>query len=107
MYKSLSSFLVIVNLFFTFSLVAQETPSLKVANQFFNDNNFNAALKIYLSNIAENKEDQKFNYRLGVCYLNTNIDKSNAIPYLEKALSIGDPDPNTYYLLGRAFCVSV
>ncbi|MCO6500586.1 MAG: PD40 domain-containing protein [Vicingus serpentipes] len=103
MYKSLSYFLVIVHLFFTFSLVAQETSSLKAANQFFNDNNFNAALNIYLSNIADNKEDQKFNYRVGVCYLNTNIDKSNAIPYLEKALSIGEPDPNTYYLLGRAY----
>jgi len=103
MCKLISSLLLIVNLLFTLSIVAQKGESLKEANQFFSEGNFKEALGIYLSNKSDHIEDQKFNYRVGVCYLNTNIDKSNAIPYLEKALSIGEPDPNTYYLLGRAY----
>ena len=103
MRKHLPYIFLSVNLLFTFLLMAQESPSLKIANQLFSDNNFNDALVIYLSLEEENKENQKFNYKVGVCYLNTNIDKSNAIPYLEKVLTFDSPDPNTYYLLGRAY----
>jgi len=103
MYKSLSYIFLTFGLIFTLSIKAQDIPTLKVANQYFNDNNFNDALDIFLSVEEDYQEDQKFNYRVGVCYLNTNIDKSNAIPYLKKALVLGNTDPNTYYLLGRAY----
>ena len=53
--------------------------------------------------IKESPDNQIYNYRIGVCYLNTNIDKSNAIPFLEKVIKVEDADPNAYYLLGRAY----
>ena len=84
-------------------LSAQDKASSKMANEFFNDGNFNAALDEYLELLKTSTENLKFNYRAGVCYLNTNIDKSNAIPYFEKVLSLEGADPNTYYLLGRAY----
>ena len=82
---------------------AQEKVSIKQANELFNDGNFKEALDAYLILLKDNESDKKCNYRTGVCYLNTNIDKSNAIPYLEKVLTLEKPDPNTYYLLGRAY----
>lgn len=85
------------------SLLAQDKATSKLANEYFNDGNFTAALDEYLELLEASPDDEKFNYRAGVCYLNTNIDKSNAIPYLEKALKAESPNPNTYYLLGRAY----
>lgn len=84
-------------------VLAQDKATSKLANEYFNDGNFAAALDEYLDLLESNPDDEKFNYRAGVCYLNTNIDKSNAIPYLEKALASESPNPNTYYLLGRAY----
>jgi tetratricopeptide (TPR) repeat protein len=84
-------------------IFAQEKVNSKLANEYFNDGNFNAALDEYLEILEIVPQDPKFNYRAGVCYLNTNIDKSNAIPYFEKALKTENPNPNTFYLLGRAY----
>lgn len=82
---------------------AQDKLSVKQANELFNDGNFNEALDAYLLLLEDNAEDAKLNYRTGVCYLNTNIDKSKAVPFLEKVLTLKDVNPNTYYLLGRAY----
>ncbi|MCB0401532.1 MAG: PD40 domain-containing protein [Flavobacteriales bacterium] len=82
---------------------AQDKVSPRTANEFFNDGNFKDALDLYLTLLEANPDDIKLNYRTGVCYLNTNIDKSNAIPYLEKAIQSEEADPNSFYLLGRAY----
>tara|TARA_Y100000589_G_scaffold110243_1_gene104776 strand:- start:32481 stop:34019 length:1539 start_codon:yes stop_codon:yes gene_type:complete len=89
-------------IFFPFYLSAQES-NLSQANQLFNDGNFKAALESYLSVYEQYKDDPKVNYRIGVCYLNTNIDKSEAVKYLEKVIASEKPNPNAYYLLGRAY----
>lgn len=89
--------LFIVNIAF-----AQEITS-KIASENFNQGDFNIALKNYLELVKQEPENSKYNYRIGVCYLNTNIDKAKAVPYLEKVLKLAEPDPNTYYLLGRAY----
>jgi len=84
-------------------IFAQQGVNSKIANEHFNDGNFNAALTEYLTLLKTTPEDPKINYRIGVCYLNTNIDKAKAISYLEKVLKLPEPNPNTYYLLGRAY----
>lgn len=98
-----SKILLVVILLNSIVAFAQDKATAKLANEFFNDGNFSEALDEYLELLKVSPEDEKFNYRAGVCYLNTNIDKSNAIPYLEKALKFESPNPNTYYLLGRAY----
>ncbi|MDB4533477.1 carboxypeptidase-like regulatory domain-containing protein [Vicingaceae bacterium] len=92
------AFVFIVNFLFS-----QEKGSSKLANELFNDGNFSLALSEYLELLEVAPEDIKLNYRVGVCYLNTNIDKASSIPYLEKSLSSENIDPNTFYLLGRAY----
>lgn len=82
--------------------IAQEVTS-KIASENFNQGDFNLALKNYLELVKQEPENSKYNYRIGVCYLNTNIDKAKAVSYLEKTLQLPEPDANTYYLLGRAY----
>tara|TARA_R110001592_G_scaffold195524_2_gene443201 strand:+ start:1833 stop:3374 length:1542 start_codon:yes stop_codon:yes gene_type:complete len=81
---------------------AQDVTS-KTAAEHFNDGNFAVALTDYLELLKAEPENPKYHYRVGVCYLNTNIDKAKAVPYFEKAIKADGPDPNTYYLLGRAY----
>lgn len=95
--------LLVVLLVVAQSVFAQSKGDAKLANEFFNDGNFNAALDEYLELLKTTPNDAKINYRTGVCYLNTNINKSAAIPYLEKVLKLEEVNPNTYYLLGRAY----
>jgi len=40
---------------------------------------------------------------IGVCYINSNIDKSAAVPYFEHAVKDPKVNENSHYLLGRAF----
>lgn len=85
----------------SFSFAAQNVT--KSAQEYFNDGDFNNALVAYQKMLKTDPENVKYNYRVGVCYLNTNIDKSNAIPYFEKVIDLKDENPNNYYLLGRAY----
>ena len=75
-----------------------------VANQKFIDNNFEGALEEYLQLLEKEPENEKYNYRIGVCYLNTNINRKKAIPYFE-ALVHNHPryEPDALYLLGRSY----
>jgi tetratricopeptide (TPR) repeat protein len=72
------------------------------AEQKFINGNYEGALDDYLSLLDEAKTD-KYNYNIAICYLNTNINKSKAIPYLEVLTRKPKYDPNTMYLLGRAY----
>lgn len=73
-----------------------------LADQKFNSGNYEAALEDYLSLLDDTKSD-KYNYNIAICYLNTNINKSKAIPYLEILTRKPKFDPNAMYLLGRAY----
>jgi len=88
-------FVLVVNLLF-----GQDS---KLAENYFIDGNYSAALNEYEILINEDPENIDYNYNLAVCYINTNDDKSRAIPYLE--FLVKDPKiiPDTWYLLGRAY----
>lgn len=90
-----------------YSAHAQDQSSIKVepyvAEQKFIKNNYEGALDDYLSLLEGDPQNEKYNYNIAVCYLNTNIDKTKAISYLEKITSSSSYDPNALYLLGRAY----
>jgi len=75
----------------------------KKAMEFFETGNFEEAIDEYLPLYEEDKESLEFNYNLAVSYLNTNIDKSLAIPHLETLTKNPKIDANAWYLLGRAY----
>ncbi len=60
-----------------------ERRMLKNANSFFEHEEFNKALPIFLS-IDSLIEDFTVKYRIGACYLNTKYERLKAIPFLEE-----------------------
>jgi len=75
----------------------------KQAEIYFLDGNYSSALSEYELLIADDKQNVEFNFNLALCYLNTNGDKSRAIPYLENLVVNPKIIPDAWYLLGRAY----
>ncbi len=107
MKKKLLFFYLLPSLLTVQVVVAQDQSSIRVepyvADEKFIKNNYEAALDDYLSLLEQDPKSEKYNYNIAVCYLNTNIDKTKAIPYLEKITANAQYDPNAMYLLGRAY----
>lgn len=79
------------------------TASPAYADSYFTNNDFEDALEAYTGLVEKYPQSELFNYRVAVCYLNTNVDKTKAIPYLELVAHMKKHNPNTLYLLGRAY----
>ncbi len=75
----------------------------KVANEKFMNANYEEALEDYLTLLDNEPKNEKFNYRVGVCYLNSNINKAKAVPYLEIVTRVTKLEFDSWYLLGRAY----
>jgi hypothetical protein len=87
-------------------LVAQKNvhkADPKEANDKFTNGNFDAALDDYLQLLEGDSKNEKYNYRVGVCYLNTNISRKKAIPYFEVVTREPKYEPDAMYLLGRSY----
>lgn len=90
-------------LFVLFVSLHSAAQDRKLAAKLFDAGNFESALEEYSLLQEKKPNDLLYNYRLGVCYLNTNISKAKAIPFLEKVCAQPKHDPNARYLLGRAY----
>jgi hypothetical protein len=82
--------------------IAQITDPREAAEHFKKKNYF-AAIKIYDRLIRENPTDPEYLHKAAICYLNTNIDKTKAISYLEKAIKLPKVDPEAHFDLGKAY----
>lgn len=102
-------FRLIILLFFPLYIIAQ--PVIKfpanadpsVADEKFNNFNFNEALKDYTVLVKKEPSNGKYNYRLGFCYLYSMYDKKKAVPYLEKASKAENPEKDALYYLTMAY----
>lgn len=85
---------------------ADEVKNMKKeAEEYMKLLNFNVALPIYQRLYATDPNDAEVNYRLGDCYLSTNIDKAAAVPYLEFAANANakDKPKDILFELGKAY----
>lgn len=64
-----------------------ERKNLKTANNFFDNEQFDKALPIYLE-LNETIDDYEIKYRIGACFLNTEYDKLKALPFLEEVSNV-------------------
>jgi tetratricopeptide (TPR) repeat protein len=97
---------ILLFLFVLLSLLnfAQLGKTENIANQKFLNGNFEAALEDYLALLEKEPTNNKYLFRVGVCYLNSNIDKTKAVSYFERIIQSGKVENlSTYYLLGRAY----
>lgn len=65
--------------------------------------NYEDALDDYLQLVKLDPKNETVNYNTAVCYLNTNTNKSKAVPYLEIVVRNEKHNPNADFLLGRAY----
>jgi len=57
------------------------------AESFLDDENYGAALPIYLDLISRDPNNANFNFKVGFCYLNTHLEKEKSVSFLEKAVA--------------------
>jgi hypothetical protein len=102
--------LLFVFLFLGVSLIAnaqtEEPTSKRAARGFLNYSNYRQALEEYLKLLKTDSLNIEYSHSVGLCYLETNIDKSKAIPYLEWVVKQPRSNPSAWYDLGRAYAVN-
>jgi tetratricopeptide (TPR) repeat protein len=75
----------------------------KDAGDAFKNKIYGQSLNLYKKLVDVEPSNAEYNYRLGVSYLNTNIDKRKAIEYLEMAAQQKDAPKDIDYDLGIAY----
>jgi len=73
------------------------------AKSFFSAGNYKAALPIYLELLKKEPQNTDFNYKAGVCFLNTNVDKTKAVTHLEFTVENDKQNTEALYELARAY----
>lgn len=84
------------------ALHAQDLDPREI-DEHFRYKNYLAAIKSLEKFLKKEPNNPDYNYKMGICYLNTNIDKTAAIPYLEKANKAAKVTPDMVLNLGRAY----
>lgn len=97
---------IILLLVFTLITILVTGQDKKAARYYFYDiQDFESAVDSYLYLLEEDPDNVEYNYNIAISYLNSNIGKSLAIPYLEKLNTIDDLEMNVDYYLGRAYAL--
>jgi len=73
------------------------------AKEHFSHNNFLFAIPAYKQLLKQEPNNPDYNYKLGVSYLYTNINKTLSIPFLEIASKAPKPEKQVLYHLGLAY----
>lgn len=94
--------LLILLLVFTQSSILY-SQDRKEADNFFEQGDFESAYESYSTLIESGIDDEQVDYRLAVCVLNLTMSKLEAINILQLLVKSETADPNSLYLLGRAY----
>lgn len=98
-------FYIISYFFCSFSLLAQTAKRYDVTDgdEHMNHGNYVMALPIYKEVLKKEKDDANLHFKIAECYLNTNINKTEAIKYLEFCANAPKPSPEVFLKLGQAY----
>ena len=86
-----------------FFVVSMSGQDLNEAKEHFKNENFLSAIISYRLHLADHPEDKNALKNIGVCYLNSNIDKAKSIRYFKKCLAFDSYDKDILYYLARAY----
>jgi tetratricopeptide (TPR) repeat protein len=73
------------------------------AEEHFKHRNYLMAINVYKTELKKDPDNIKIKYRLGVCYLNTRINREEAIAYLEEASKSAKIEEEVWLYLGEAY----
>jgi len=77
--------------------------SVESANELFSKNDYQRSLEEYMLLLQDDTLNPFFKYRIGVCYLNLNVDRSQALPYLRDASFSDQSEPEVFFYYGVAY----
>ena len=93
----------ILTFFINSQLSWSQTPDPRLADDLFKVGNFLGAIHEYKKQLKLDSKSEKVLTNLALCYLNSNIDKSAAIKYLERAKDLEKKDKEVLYYLALAY----
>jgi len=73
------------------------------AEEHFKHKNYIMAIPVYKNLLKVERDNASYNYKLGLCYLRSNIDRAQAVIYLERAYKTGKYASDLPYYLGLAY----
>jgi hypothetical protein len=73
------------------------------AEEHFKHKNYIMAIPVYKNLLKLERDNVQYNYKLGLCYLLSNIDRAYAVTFLEKAYKGKDYPHDTPYQLALAY----
>ena len=79
-----------------------QTPDYRLADDLFKSGNFLGAIPEYKKQLKLDTKSEKVLTNLALCYLNSNVNKSAAIKYLERARDLDKKDKEVLYYLAVA-----
>ena len=75
----------------------------ELAAEHFGHKNYVMALPIYLALVKKEPSNYEYNYRTGICYLNTNSQRKEAVKYMEFCTKQPKADNEAWLYLGQAY----
>jgi len=75
------------------------------AEEHFKHKNYFMAMPVYKDLLKLDRNNAEYNYKVGLCYLRTNIDKTASITYFEKAYKTGKYPNDLPFYLGQAYAL--
>jgi hypothetical protein len=76
------------------------------ANEHFSHKNYLMAIPVYKAELKKDRGNKKIQYNLGVCYLNTKINREEAIKYFEDYSKDSKGNEEVWINLGRAYLLN-
>jgi len=103
--KHLNSLLLLISLWGSFSVFAQESEAQlrSKADIQFQNQDYVAATPAFLQLLALQPRSAEYNYKYGTCLVFNGRKKQDAIKYLQFATSAGNVDNEAFYYMGKAF----
>lgn len=83
-------------------LAFTQKGNLDKAEDYYKKKNYAAAIGEYKKLLSKDSLSYALNYKLGLCYLYSNIDKKQAVYYMQRASSSPEREPEILYDLARA-----
>lgn len=105
MIKNLRNILVTILLFSAINGNAQETRAdiEKKADAYFQADDYQNALPLYLRLLSLEPRNHSFNFRYGASLLMTSENKQDAFQYLKFAITSSEIEHEAFYFLGKAY----
>ena len=87
----------------SFAQTKGKVPEVEEADEHFKHGNYIMALPIYRDIFKVEKDNKKVQYKLALCYLNTNFNRTEAVKNLEAITKDPKCEDEAWYFLGHAY----